>query len=149
LISTLAKVQLSKRIKFGKNTVVMPFAVIKTNQGNITIGENCSLNNFALIGTADGDISLGDYVRIGPHVTILGSSRNYKHANQLIINQGYSHDGVMIEDDVLIASGAIILNGCHVGKGAVIGAGSVVTKDVSPYSVVVGVPARTIGKRAQ
>jgi galactoside O-acetyltransferase len=147
LLSGLAKVQPTKHITFGKGTVVKPFAVIQTSVGKITIGKNCSINNFVQISAGNGDITIGDHVRIGPNVTILGSSRNYKKKYVLIVNQGFSHDGVVIEDDVLIASGAIILKGCHIGKGAVIGAGSVVTKNIPPYSVVAGVPARIIGQR--
>jgi acetyltransferase-like isoleucine patch superfamily enzyme len=48
---------------------------------------------------------------------------------------------------VLIGAGAVILPGCSIGAGAVIGAGSVVTRDVPPYSIVAGVPARVIGQR--
>ena len=147
LISTLAKVQVTKKISFDKGTVVKPFAVIQTNNGKITIGKKCSINNFVQIANGDAEIKLGDYVRIGPNVTILSSSRNYKKKNELILYQGVSHSKTIIEDDVLIASGAIILKGCHIGRGAVIGAGSVVTKDVPPYSVVVGVPAKVIGER--
>lgn len=147
LISGKAGVQLSSRITFGKGTVVKPFAVIQTNEGKINIGKNCSINNFCHIANGDCDMNIGDHVRIGPHVTILGSSRNYKTKNILIVDQGFTHDSTIIEDDVLIASGAIIFKGCHIGKGAVIGAGSVVTKDVSSYSLVAGTPAKVIGER--
>ena len=58
-----------------------------------------------------------------------------------------SKGGVIIEDDVWIGTGAIIVDGVSVGQGAVIGAGSVVTKNVEPYAIVVGNPAREIGKR--
>ena len=71
----------------------------------------------------------------------------YKKREIPIVDQGYSHKGVNIGEDVYIGAGAIILEGTHVGEGSVIGAGSVVTKDVPPYTVVVGVPARIIGKR--
>ena len=147
LISPKAVVQLTKKIRFGKGTVVKPFAVIQTSSGQIDIGKNCSINNFDQIANSDGYMKIGDHVRIGPNVTILGSSRNYKAKDTLIIKQGYSHAGLSIGDDVLIASGAIILKGCNIGNGVVIGAGSVVTKSVPPYTVVAGIPARVIGKR--
>lgn len=54
---------------------------------------------------------------------------------------------IIIEDDVWIASRAIILKGVHIGRGSVVAAGAVVTKDVAPYSVVGGVPARFIKYR--
>ena len=57
-----------------------------------------------------------------------------------------SADPVVIEDDVLIGANAVVLEGVRVGKGAVIAAGSVVVKDVEPYSVMVGVPAKMIKK---
>ncbi|MDR3626165.1 MAG: DapH/DapD/GlmU-related protein, partial [Ignavibacteriaceae bacterium] len=53
---------------------------------------------------------------------------------------------VIIEDDVLVGANAVILEGVKVGKGAVIAAGSVVVKDVEPYSVMAGVPAKLIKK---
>jgi len=52
-----------------------------------------------------------------------------------------------IEDDVWIGSNAVIRQGVRIGRGAVIGAGAVVLKDVAPYSIVAGVPAREIRKR--
>lgn len=147
MISTSSIVQLTNKITFGKGTVIKPFAVIQTNKGKIKIGKKCSINNFVQISNTEGKIIIGDYVRIGPGVTILASSRNYKKKGELIMNQGFSNDKTIIGDDVLIASNATILKGCHIGKGAVIGAGSVVTKNVLSYSVVAGIPAKKIGCR--
>jgi len=147
LISLQSKVQLSKKISLGKGTVVKHYAIIQTSGGKVSFGENCSIGSFNFISSGSGDIIGGNNVRSGPHVTILGSYRNYKKKNILIVNQGFSEGTTIIGDDVLIASGAIIFKGCRIGKGAVIAAGSVVNKDVPPYSVVAGVPAKIIGKR--
>ena len=56
---------------------------------------------------------------------------------------------VVIEDDVIIGANAVVLEGVRVGKGAIVGAGAVVTKDVAPYTVVVGMPAKKIKDVAQ
>ena len=87
-------------------------------------------------------VYLGDRVSIGPRVMLLALS----HANASKIRQSMNHneEGIRIEDDCWIGAGAIILNGVTVGKGSIVGAGSVVTKNVDPYSVVVGNPAKKI-----
>lgn len=87
-------------------------------------------------------VYLGDRVSIGPRVMLLALS----HANASEIRQSMNHneEGIRIEDDCWIGAGAIILNGVTVGKGSIVGAGSVVTKNVDPYSVVVGNPAKKI-----
>jgi acetyltransferase-like isoleucine patch superfamily enzyme len=54
---------------------------------------------------------------------------------------------IVIDDDVWIASGATILRGVHIGRGAIIAAGAVVTKNVPPYSLMGGVPARVLRMR--
>jgi acetyltransferase-like isoleucine patch superfamily enzyme len=55
--------------------------------------------------------------------------------------------GVVIEDDCWLGAGAIVVDGVRIGRGSVVGAGAVVTRDVEPYSVVVGVPARKVATR--
>jgi acetyltransferase-like isoleucine patch superfamily enzyme len=147
LISPLAKVQMASEISFGKGTVVKPFATIQNSKGEISIGKKCSIGNFAHFSSGDAIIKIGDYVRIGPSVTILSSARNFRKKDLLIIDQGFSHDDIIIGDDVLIGAGVVILKGCTIGKGAVVGANSVVSKDVPPYSIVVGAPAKVISER--
>ena len=55
--------------------------------------------------------------------------------------------GIRIEDDVWIGSHSVILDGVNIGKGSVIAAGAIVDKNVAPYAIVGGVPARQIGNR--
>ena len=87
---------------------------------------------------------LGDRVSISPKcIFILMSHPN----NSNIRNFVPQHNGdIIIEEDAWIGAGTIILPGIHIGKGAIIGAGSVVTKDVEPYTIVAGNPARIIRK---
>ena len=61
--------------------------------------------------------------------------------------QGCSPEDVVIEDDVWIGSRCVILGNVRVGRGSVIGAGSVVTKDIPPFSIAVGVPCKVVKKR--
>jgi galactoside O-acetyltransferase len=146
-VSTQARVQLTKQIAFGTGTVVKPFAILQTQGGRICTGEYCAISSFNHISTGIEEVILGNYVRIGPHVTILGGSRNFERKDLLIIHQGSYHKSVIIEDDVLIGAGVTVLPGSKIGKGAVIGAMSLISKDVPPYSIVAGVPAKVIGER--
>ena len=146
-ISTQSKVQLSKQVSFGKGTVVKPFAIIQTQAGKITIGKHCAISSFNHISTGIKDVTIGDYVRIGPSVTIMGGSREFRRKDFLIMDQGAYHANIHIGDDVLIGASAIILPGCTIGNGAVIGAASVVNKDIPPYSIVAHAPARIVGQR--
>lgn len=148
MISNQAIVQLSGQITFGRGTVVKPFAIIQTQTGRVVIGDRCAISSFDHISTGTRDVIIGNHVRIGPNVTILGGSRNFRRRDVLIVEQGSSNPGTHIGSDVLIGANVVILPGCNIGDGAVIGAGSVVNQDVSPYSIVAGVPAKVLGERA-
>jgi acetyltransferase-like isoleucine patch superfamily enzyme len=147
VISNQAIVQLSSQIIFGRGTVVKPFAVIQTQTGRIVIGDRCAISSFDHISTGTKDLIIGNYVRIGPNVTILGGSRNFRKRDILIVEQGSSNPGTHIGNDVLIGANVVILPGCNISDGAVIGAGSVVNRNVPPYSIVAGVPAEILGER--
>jgi len=146
-VNPRAQVQPTRRITLGQGTVVKSFAIIQTSGGRISVGRKCAVSSFNHISTVSKDIVIGDYVRMGPHVTITATTRNYRRRDKLIIEQGYLDKGITIGNDVLIGSGATILDGCTIGDGAVIGVGSVVTGDVAPYTVVFGSPAKVIFKR--
>lgn len=87
-------------------------------------------------------LSIGDRVAIGPRVTILAM----EHGNASRVGHilGTRTGGVKIGNDCWIGAGVIILNGVTIGECSVIGAGAVVTKNVEPFTVVAGVPARKI-----
>jgi acetyltransferase-like isoleucine patch superfamily enzyme len=146
-VSAQAKVQLSSQIVFGKGTVVKPFAVISTQGGEVVFGKECAVSSFDHITNGIEPIRIGDYVRIGPHVTILGGSRNFQSREQRVIDQGSHHGSVVIGEDVLIGAGSVIMPGITVGKGAVIGALSLVNRDVADYQVVAGSPIQVLKER--
>jgi galactoside O-acetyltransferase len=63
------------------------------------------------------------------------------------VEQGERRGPIVVGDDVWIGANATVLRGITIGRGAVVGANSVVTRDVAPFSIVGGVPARVIGHR--
>ena len=90
-----------------------------------------------------GSIEIGDNVLIGPKTIIWGRDHGIKKS-QLINEQQHIKEPIKIGSDVWIGGNVTILKGVSIGNGAVIGAGSVVIKDVEPYSIVVGNPAKFI-----
>jgi acetyltransferase-like isoleucine patch superfamily enzyme len=64
-----------------------------------------------------------------------------------IIEQPEPRQGVVIEDDCWLGAGVIVIDGVRIGRGSVVAAGAVVTRDVEPYSIMAGVPARRISSR--
>jgi maltose O-acetyltransferase len=93
-------------------------------------------------------IIIGDRVSIAPNVTIISESspNNSPHlASIAYVKENLIKDDIVIvEDDAWIGASATILPGVKIGKGAIIGAGAVVTKNVEPYTVVAGIPAKAI-----
>ena len=105
-----------------------------------------------LLWGEDAELTIGAYYSIGPHVTvILGGEHNTDWVTTFPllhkVGQPKSKGNVVIGNDVWIGWGATILSGVTIGDGAVIGARSLVSKDVPPYTVVGGNPARMIYKR--
>ena len=115
---------------------------------NVKLGNNLICNRNVSI-TARSGVTLGNDVMLGPNVVINDSNHQFIDRDTPITKQGHTAKEIVIEDDVWIASNSVILKGVHIGKGAVVAAGSVVTKDVPPYAVVAGVPARRIKNRGE
>ena len=78
---------------------------------------------------------------------IVSANHNFSDINEPIAKQGETKEKIVIEDDCWLGAGVKVLAGVTIHKGSVIGAGSVITHDVPPYSVVVGVPGKVIKSR--
>lgn len=145
-VMLLDNVYLSGKVKCGKNTIFHLGTVIRAFSGQITIGENCSFNPYCVL-YGDGGITIGNDVRIATHVVFSAQNHVFSNKHIEIYRQGINALGIVVEDDVWIGANSTILDGVIIGKGSVVAAGSVVTKNVEPYSVVGGVPAKLIKKR--
>lgn len=105
----------------------------------LSIGDRCSINEGVSIGTTKR-ITIGSRVRLGPFVMIVDSAFHDLYERDV----APPSRPVVIEDDVWIGAKASVLPGVRIGRGSVIGAAAVVTRDVPPFSVVAGVPAKVI-----
>lgn len=125
----------------GSNVEICRDVEIRSNQ-NIYIGNNTTINKDVLLDGRGGTVTIGNCVDIAQEVRIWTLQHDYN--DPLYKAKGKD---VIIEDYVWIASRATILPGVRIGYGAVIATGSIVTKDVQPYSIVAGCPAKKIGDR--
>lgn len=112
------------------------------------IGNNCSINSFCYL-SGNGGIEIGNNVRIATQSVIVSANHKFDRTDIPIIEQGETREKIIIEDDCWLGAGVKVLSGVTICKGFVIGAGTVVTKDIPPYSVVVGVPGRVIKNRLE
>lgn len=115
-------VNIQNRARFGHNLEV---------GDNSGLGENCRIGSGTVIGSN---------VMMGPDVIIL--TQNHRYTRETY--DGFEKEPVIIEDNVWIGYRVIILPGVRVGQNAIIGAGAVVTKDVPPYAIVGGIPAKVL-----
>lgn len=128
-------------IKIGKGSFISKNTYFMTPK-MFEIGEHSDINRGCLID-ARGGIVIGNSVSISHKVNIV-TGGHYPNSRNF---QG-KYMPVRIEDYVWLGIGCTILQGVVVGKGAIVCAGAVVTKDVEPYDIVGGVPARKIGSRS-
>lgn len=128
------------KMKIGRGTFIAKRNYIMTPQ-QLTIGEHSHINRGCTID-ARGGITIGANVSVSYNVSIMTGSHDY---NSTSFRGRFLP--IRIDDYAWIGNNAVIQQNITIGRGAVVCAGAVVTKDVPPFSVVAGVPARSIGQR--
>ena len=148
----LERVLLKKMIASCGKNVFFPHD-IKLYGYDIHIGNNVSLGSGSLFMCAGAPIYIGDNVMLGPRVTVITGNHRTDFVGKYMFDvKGpdklpENDQPVVFEGDNWIGANATILKGVTVGEGAVVAAGAVVTKNVAPYTIVGGVPAKYIGDR--
>ena len=134
-------IEIGNNVYIGHNTLLKGYHKSKMIIDNHTwIGQSCFLHSA-------GGITLGKAVGIGPWVKILTSVHKEEELSKPILFNDLEFGEVIVGDGCDIGIGSIILPGAKIGEGSIVGAGSVVTKDIPPYSVVAGNPAKSLRKR--
>ncbi len=157
-------------IEIGKNVFIFKGVRIdaRGNKNRIYIGNKVAIERNVDIGSLDntsiyiddetfigpnvciagpGNIRIGKHCMIASHSGIYANNHNFADPIEPIRNQGISRQGIVIEDNCWLGHGVTVLDGVTIGKGSVIGAGAVVSKDIPPFSVAVGIPAKVIKSR--
>jgi acetyltransferase-like isoleucine patch superfamily enzyme len=117
----------------------------------IEVGNDVFIGPGAVFRAPNSGIIIGNKVMFGTNVTILGGNHNTSVIGRFMydVKDKRPEDDlpVIIEDDVWVGTGAIVLQGVRLSRGCIVAAGAVVTKEVPPYSVVAGVPAKVLSVR--
>jgi acetyltransferase-like isoleucine patch superfamily enzyme len=136
-----------ENIEIGKHVYVGHYAILKGYYKNkMVIGEGTWIGQQCFFHSAGG-LLIGKNVGIGPGVKIITSSHEEEGRNKPILHSKLTFAPVIIEDNCDIGVGVIILPGVTIAQGTQVGAGAVVARDLPPYAVGAGVPARVIRTR--
>ncbi|CAM3342165.1 Galactoside O-acetyltransferase [Aequorivita lipolytica] len=132
-----------KLMPYDKNSKI-EHNVYLSNGIGISIGYNCRINENVFIQKA----TIGNNVLIAPNVSILSTSHLHENTEIPIVLQGDTlPNPPFIADNVWIGRNVVIMPGIKIGEGSIIGAGAIVTKNVEPFSIMGGVPAKLIKSR--
>lgn len=135
-----------KRIKLGRNFRIFHRCFLCVDNGKINFGDNGHLGVDVYINASERNVNIGNNVAIAPKTQIYSYSDYYEKGKK--IGEVHKVADVNIKDNVLIGSGVVILPGVTINEGAIVAAGAVVIKDVPPFVIVGGIPAKEIGKRS-
>lgn len=138
-----------KYAKIGEHTIIASNTYMVPR--NMKIEDYCVIQDRLNFISFKGKLYVKKYSVISSGVTIVPASHQLTVGVPFYLyTVGHINDkegDVRIDEDCWIGTGSIILSNCHIGRGAVVAAGAVVTKDVPPYAVVAGVPARIIASK--
>jgi acetyltransferase-like isoleucine patch superfamily enzyme len=120
-------------------------SIYADGDGSIAIENHVSLNaNVTLNAELGGVIHIGNQVLIGPGVLMRTSNHVFSRTDVPISQQGHIPGKIIICDGVWVGGNVTILGGVTIGQGAIVAAGAVVTRDVAPFSIVGGIPAKLL-----
>jgi len=162
----IRKSKLGNYVQIGDDSIIIESYLSGNNAINRrNIIQQCKIGYFTYTGfnAVIKGVDIGNFCSISWNVSIGGKNHNIENVTSGAIWGFHNMDGnklkkhyvygsedkshCILGNDVLISSNAVVLRNVKIGNGAVIGAGAVVTKDVEPYSIVAGVPAKVIRKR--
>lgn len=125
----------------GDYSSIEEWCVVDNGLGDVRIGHHTLIG---MRNTLIGPLYIGNNVILAQNVVLSGLNHRYEDTSMPISLQGVSKKEIIIEDDSWIGANSVITAGVHIGRHAVVAAGSVVTKNVPPFTIVGGCPAKVI-----
>lgn len=151
-ISRRAALYNTENIEIGNHVRIDDFAFISGGNG-IRIGDYVHIATYSALYGKFG-IEIGNYVNISSRVTIFSTSDDYSGQFMCgpLVDQEYIHDmgrKIIIEDDVIIGTGCVLLPGAFLRCGVAVGGMSLVKRELKPFRIYAGIPARYIKERSR
>jgi acetyltransferase-like isoleucine patch superfamily enzyme len=145
-VALRANSPLEPGIAIGERCMVQDGALLNASEGFVHVGDRTWIGPFCVI-YGNGGVRIGRNVMIAAHTCITSVGHRHGDLRVPMMDQGIDTAPVTVGDDVWIGMNCTILPGVTIGNGAIVAAGAVVRRDVAPYSIVGGVPARPLGQR--
>lgn len=136
-----------KGMTLGDNVRLGRGCFITATDGTLVLHDSVALSPFVHVGADAGRIEIGSHTAVGPGTVIRAANHCIARQDVPIMHQGHVPGVIVIEEDVWIGANCVITPDVRIGRGAVVGAGAVVTRNVAPFAIVGGVPAKVIGMR--
>lgn len=145
----LAKIECPEMIEIDDHVMIFDFAFLNGRK-SLKIGKySCVTWHCVIEGGAN--IKIGDRCFLGPGAKLLSSTYDFHglYTSQFLPAGTYNirYGDILLEDDVYIGAGTVVMPGVTIGEGALVGANAFVNKDLEPWGIYVGSPARKIGDR--
>ncbi len=142
-----AKGSENRGISIGDNVIIGRATVLSCKNGDMEIGDNTNIAMNCFIQSSKR-VVIGTNVLIAPYCYLIGGGSHCHDRTDIpIMAQGQKVRDLIIGDDVWLGAGVKVMDGLTIGSGSIIGAGAVVTRDIPPYSIAIGMPARVIRDR--
>lgn len=129
------------RFEIGRLTTIEDFTTVNNGSGDVILGDRVRVGIGSVI---IGPVTMGNGSGLGQHVFVAGFNHGYEDGSKNSSVQPVVLRPTIIEDEAHIGANSVVVAGVRIGKRSQVGAGSVVTKDIPPFSVAVGNPARVI-----
>ena len=130
-----------RKFSIGKKTIVEDFSCINNGMGDVLIGDHCTIGIGCIL---IAPVTIGNNVILAQHICMSGLNHGYEDIHVPIKDQKCSTAQITVEDDCWIGANAVIVAGVTIGKHSIVAGGSVVVKDVPPFSIVGGNPAKIL-----
>ncbi len=134
-------------ITIGNNVIIARNTALSCKGGYIKIDDNSNISLNCMI-ISESKVELGKNILIAAYCYIIGGgAHDFERTDIPIIQQSSTKKGIFLEDNLWLGAGVFIMDGVTVHHDSVIGAGAIVNKDIEPWSIAVGAPARVLRKR--